>query len=212
MKTLIDEMHLHINDIEEDELTQHKKREKKLIATLEHAMDGMKMYKGRARGVVKLVQVLSSKNPYARYFDRWLHNVRSFTVANKAMKHAGTKGTCNLISVILRARGTLCKHRRFLRWKYMTAEKSHELEKKKVKFSLSLRRFSSIFIKLNAKMKRRGFSRWKTYSLSNTIRYERNRFRNFALKSLLLKKSPSKRPVQEEKIGDVRLEKVCCAY
>ena len=36
MKTLIDEMHLHINDIEEDELTQHKKREKKLMATLEH--------------------------------------------------------------------------------------------------------------------------------------------------------------------------------
>ena len=47
------------------------------------------------------------QEPYARYFDRWLHNVRSFTVANKAMKHAGTKGTCNLISVILRARGTL---------------------------------------------------------------------------------------------------------
>ena len=51
MMTLIDEMHLHINDIEEDEVTQHKKREKKLMATLEHAMDGMKRYKGRARGV-----------------------------------------------------------------------------------------------------------------------------------------------------------------
>ena len=51
MMTLIDEMHLHINDIEEDEVTQHKKREKKLMATLEHTMDGMKRYKGRAGGL-----------------------------------------------------------------------------------------------------------------------------------------------------------------
>ena len=42
MMTLIDEMHTHINEIEEDEVTLIKKREKKLLMSLEHAMEGMK--------------------------------------------------------------------------------------------------------------------------------------------------------------------------
>ena len=109
MKTLIDEMHLHINDIEEDELTQHKKREKKLMATLEHAMDGMKLNSmhtthGRAKSkeVVKLVHTLqqsSMRSHPCKMLDTLIDwvcmNVRSYNVnANQSYNGARWYQNC----------------------------------------------------------------------------------------------------------------------
>ena len=41
--SLMDEMHTHINDIEEDEITMIKKREKKLLMSLEHAINSFEI-------------------------------------------------------------------------------------------------------------------------------------------------------------------------
>ena len=134
MMTLIDEMHTHINDIEEDEITLIKKREKKLLMSLEHAMEGMKTYKRRARSIVKVAHIYSSKNPCARYFHKWQFNVKAYNIMENTKRSVGRYSSCNIISVILRNKIALMKHRGYLKWKHFTTIRNYNLRIQKMKF------------------------------------------------------------------------------
>ena len=160
---LMADMHNSIHQVRDDELTKMKKREKKLITTLEHAMEGMIRYKERARKICSIVMKLQMKNPVIQAFYQWRHASYALYHATTVLRKQSITAGLAQISMFLRRAMSQQKQRRFTKWRANCMMIRSKIEVSTMRFSHKFRRLRNILKRMLVKPKIRAFQKWKSH-------------------------------------------------